>query len=191
MRYLAPLCPWLLLSLFASLLFVQQFASKIRLPGCVLTARVVTCLVVSSALLEETVLYLRAHKRMSEISFTAPGGKTTRYCVFGYFRAERELNSSLEWLRQAGHSTAILGTSAPTWAHVRTGMKAVIPPLEMDTDSAEKLLQSVPVNYLIADDSFSRRYVTAVVQRYPGVWQEIYSAPRGTLRVYQNNRRPD
>ena len=99
-----------------------------------------------------------------------------RDCVyFGYFPVERALNAGLSWLMKRAQPNEVVATYAPQWVYLRTGLKAVMPPFELNPERAQKLLDSVPVTYLIFEDNFTKRYVSLVTQPYPNIWKEIYS----------------
>ena len=79
----------------------------------------------------------------------------------------------------------IVATYAPQWAYVRTGLKAVMPPFEVNPQRAQELLDSVPVRYLIFEDGFTKKYVALVLQHYPNIWKEVYSDQDGAFKIYQ------
>jgi hypothetical protein len=65
-------------------------------------------------------------------------------------------------------------------------MKAVMPPFETDPVQAQKLLDSVPVSFLIQGGGFpleTSRYIEPVVERFPERWKLAYSERR--LEIYQ------
>ena len=43
----------------------------------------------------------------------------------------------------------------------------MMPPFELNPERAQKLLDSVPVTYLIFEDNFTKKYVSLVTQRLP------------------------
>jgi len=79
----------------------------------------------------------------------------------------------------------IVATYAPQWAYLRTGLKAVMPPFELNSERAQKLLDSVPVTYLIFEDNFTKKYVSLVIQSYPNLWREKYSDQHGSFKIYE------
>ena len=103
----------------------------------------------------------------------------------GYFPVERALNAGLSWLMKRAQPNEVVATYAPQWVYLRTGLKAVMPPFELNPEQAQKLLDSVPVTYLIFEDSFTKRYVSLVTQAYPNIWREIYSDQHGSFKIYE------
>jgi hypothetical protein len=79
----------------------------------------------------------------------------------------------------------VVATYAPQWVYLRTGLKAVMPPFELNPERAQNLLDSVPVTYLIFEESFTKRYVSLVTQRYPNIWKQIYSDQDGAFKIYE------
>ena len=80
----------------------------------------------------------------------------------------------------------------PHLAYLRTGHKAVLPPLEPDAEQANHLLDEVPVSYLVLDDlgrpPISEHYAAPVVAHRPENWRLVYSGPDSGTKVYQRVR---
>ena len=60
-----------------------------------------------------------------------------------------------------------------------------MPPFELNPERAQKLLDSVPVTYLIFEDNFTKRYVSLVIQAYPNIWRENILTQHGSFKVYE------
>ena len=86
---------------------------------------------------------------------------------------------------KSAQSGEVVATYAPQWVYLRTGLKAVMPPFELNPERAQNLLDSVPVTYLLLEDSFTKEYVPIVTQRYPNLWKEIYSNQNGAFKIYE------
>jgi hypothetical protein len=184
-RYLTPLCPFFALAFFTSVLFVETLVPKTSSSG----ARAVTSFLIASGvsllLFHQLVVFYRFTKYVETIVYDLPDGREARLHVFGYFPVERALNAGLSWLMKRAQPDEIVATYAPQWVYVRTGLKAVMPPFELDPKRAQQLLDSVPVTYLIYEDSFTKKYVPLVTRRYPNIWKEIYSDQDGAFKIYQ------
>jgi hypothetical protein len=184
-RYLTPLTPLLALALgvgFAGLSGKRSEAAsalKSALAGLV----IVSIVTQGRALV---VLYTRNFGVAEEIDRS---GTRTVGRLFYYDEAERSYDESLTWLAEHAGPTAVVATSAPHKAFLRTGRKAVLPPMEVDPVESQRLLDSVPVSYLIVDElgflDLSRRYGEATIRAHPMLWELVYD--RGT-RIYE--RRP-
>jgi len=95
-------------------------------------------------------------------------------------------------LRHQAAPGEIIATSTPHWAYLITGRKAVQPPRVPDPASAEHLLESVPVTYLVIDHLIAyeaaavyRRYTLPVLQAFPSHWQLIYTGSDSGSNIYQ------
>jgi hypothetical protein len=184
-RYLTPLCPFFALAFFTSLLFLEAVSRK-ALSGA---ARTVTsfliALGISLILLHQFVVFYRFTRYVDTIVYDLPNGREARLRVFGYFPVERALNAGVSWLMKRAQPGEVVATYAPQWVYLRTGLKAVMPPFELNPERAQNLLDSVPVTYLIFEDSFTKRYVSLVTQHYPNIWKEIYSDQDGSFKIYE------
>jgi hypothetical protein len=102
------------------------------------------------------------------------------------------LDPAFEWLRRNAPTDAVVATTVPHLAYLRTGHHAVLPPLEQDIDKANRLLDEVPVSFLVLDSfgkpGISERYAAPVVEQRPQVWRPVFTAPDELTRVYERNR---
>lgn len=116
-------------------------------------------------------------------------GAEVQYSLFFFDDAWSSFDAALHWLSQDAEPTTIVGTAAPHYVFLRTGLQAVMPPYERDPEEAQRLLDAVPVTYLVIDAlSFldvSRRYGTPVVERYPERWVLEYAAEGSGHRIYR------
>ena len=84
---------------------------------------------------------------------------------------------------------AVIATTVPHLAYLRTGHKAVLPPFVSDPDTARRLLDEVPVSYLVLDrfgrPGVSERYAALVVAHNVADWRLVFTASDGKTRVYE------
>jgi hypothetical protein len=189
-RYLTPLCPFFALAFFTSLLFLKAVSCQ---ASSMATSTVTPFLIASGLsllLLHQLVVFYRFTRYVDTIVYDLPDGREARLRVFGYFPVERALNAGLGWLMKRARPDEVIATYAPQWVYLRTGLKAVMPPFELNPERAQNLLDSVPVTYLISEDSFTKEYVSLVTQSYPNIWKEIYSDQDGTFKIYERAGRP-
>ena len=184
-RYLTPLCPFFALAFFTSLLFLKALSGKASSMAVTTVTSFLIASGISLLLFHQLVVFYRFTRYVDTIVYDLPDGREVRLRVFGYFPVERALNASLSWLMKRAQPNEIVATYAPQWVYLRTGLKAVMPPFELNPERAQKLLDSVPVTYLIFEDSFTKRYVSLVTQAYPDIWREIYSDQHGSFKVYE------
>jgi hypothetical protein len=181
-RYLAPLAPFLALGLGAAVGWPS--AARPRGGSALRVAMAVLVLIVVMMEVERLiVLYTR---EFDVAEWVDRSGSRTRGRFFYYGTAERSFDRSLDWLRGHSAPAAVVATSAPHVAFLRTGRRAVMPPMVVNPAEAQRLLDSVPVDYLIVDDlgfvDISRRYGEPAVRSHPEQWQLVYAD--GT-RIYR------
>ena len=94
--------------------------------------------------------------------------------------------------RSHARADAVIATTVPHLAYLRTEHKAVLPPFERDPDKALHLLDEVSVTYLVLDQfkrpGISERYAAPLVAAKPAQWQLVFSAPGGKSEVYERKR---
>jgi hypothetical protein len=106
----------------------------------------------------------------------------------------RAVDQSLEWVRRHAQAGDIVATTVPHTAYVRTGVKAVLPPMVTDPAEARRLLDAVPVRYVVTDSldlDISSRYAGPAVLGDPLGWGLVYTTPGRpdkAARVYERLR---
>ena len=85
----------------------------------------------------------------------------------------------------------VIATSAPHLVWLHAERKAVMPPLEPDVEEAQRLLDTVPVDYALVDElhfvDLSRRYAKPVLVGHPDLWELVHTDPRG-VEIYRRRR---
>ncbi len=124
--------------------------------------------------------------------WTDDKGQPGTYPLLAYNRPWRLHDEALAWLRRNAQPDEIIATSTPYWAYLKTGLKTVQPPWEPDPSTAHRLLESVPVDYLITDNVLAdenaaamRRYSIPVVRAFPDKWKLIHTSGDSGSSVYR------
>lgn len=173
-RYLMPLTPFLLTGVALALQAARGRFFRAA-AGLIVTGLAV---VQAFALLK---LYTRWHQPVSH-----QGAPPFR--MFFYDDSWREFDAALDRLA-AERAPGIVASTAPHWIYLRTGRKAVLPPLEADPAAAQRLLDEVPAAWLVLDDlgylDVSARYAEPVVRSFPERWEPVASSPQGRTRIYR------
>jgi hypothetical protein len=189
-RYLAPLTPLLALALLLTLLVLRTRLSTSSKPWVrrLGTAALVTVLV--GVLGQESFAIYKVYtKQHREVDYRDAGGQLHEQRLFFYTQAWRTHDAALDWLRRIVRPEDVVATSTPHWAYLKTGSHAILPPFEADVRAARRLLEEVPVRYLVVDSlefvDVSRRYAAPVARAYPSEWQLIYSSADSTSRIYR------
>jgi len=180
-RYLMPLAPLTALGLVALL---GAVASAWPRP----VVRWALAIGLAGMLLFQAALVLAVFR--SEHRPTAAGNQR----LFFYTEAWRAQDDAIAWLAKAAPPDAVVATSTPFRVYLATGLRAVFPPLESDAAEADRLLASVPVEYLVVDDlqfihiAITGRYAEPVVRAFPDRWTLVYGTAGSGSRVYRRTR---
>jgi hypothetical protein len=99
--------------------------------------------------------------------------------LFFHDRTWQAWEETAAWVSAHAPSNVIVATSAPHFFYLRTGVRAILPPMEVDPERARRLLETVPVSYVIIDEldfvDVSRRYARPAVEGDPTHWQVVHS----------------
>jgi len=184
-RYLMPIGPLLVLSAIVFLCAVPAARghSWSRREEADLAFRVLG----TALLLEVTIAAVVYTKDYPPVTYRDAAGKLVAYKMFFYDDSKRGFDRAIDYVQAHAHSTDIVAAGTPHWIYLRTGLKAVMPPFERDADEAERLLDSVPVTYLLVgrDVIASERYTVPVVERHPMQWEPVYLTGVGDWTVYR------
>ena len=185
-RYLAPLTPLLALAVVASLLAIR---SKLDRRTHRLGTLILRTVLVGMLAQEGFALYKVYSKQHRTVEMVDAQGHRQEQRLFFYTEAWRTHDAALDWLRGVAQADDIVATSTPHWAYLKTGARAVLPPFEADVRAASRLLEAVPVKYLVVDSlefvDVSRRYAAPVARAYQHDWKLVYSSPDSTSRIYR------
>ena len=109
------------------------------------------------------------------------------YRLFSHNGLWRDWEEAGAWIKAHAPPDAIVSTSAPHFFYLRTGLRAILPPMEAAPERARHLLESVPVSYVIVDKlefvDISRRYADPAVESDHGTWRVVQSM-HGT-KIYE------
>lgn len=177
-RYVAPLAPILALSLFKVLLTIkdqsyQILPGKWKVAGLAFAVSLLSLIFIS----ESVTLFFVYKKWHQKVVYEEQNGKAIVYRLFFYYDAYRALDEGLDWLKRQAKPDDVVAASMPHWVYLRTGLKAVMPPLETNPVKTQELLDSVPVNYIILEEVTvnTRKYALPMIQSYPDHWKRVYS----------------
>jgi len=188
-RYLVPLTPVLGLALVLCFATVTARAAagharRWTAAGALLGT------VIALVLVQQVYTLVKAFtKHHAPAEYTDAAGRRHPYALFYYDDAWRQHDVSLDWLAAHGAPAAVVASSTPQWVYLRTGLRSVMPPYEPAAGMAQRLLDGVPVTYLLVDNlSFldvGRRYTRPVLRAFPDRWRLVYTGgPEGPC-IYQ------
>jgi hypothetical protein len=195
-RYLVPVAPFLLASLFSAVLGVGNSLRMSRrklVRKCAPIALLVVLAPIFYAELNNLGAMHRDH--LDRVRSETYDGKLVDYRLFYYSPASKSLDDGLDWLKQRAKPGDVVATSMPHWAYLRKGLKAVRPPLESNPEQTQALLDSVPVAYIVLspenDGKAMNNHVLPFVQGNPQAWKCVYADEEGLVRIYERVRSED
>jgi hypothetical protein len=188
-RYWIPLAPMMIVGLtylatWAREVIVPHDRPVLRRwgPGLVLGG---LCLVLAVQVTSLRRFYREQHQA---VSYRDLEGRTVSYRLFYYRDTYRALDDAIDWLREDAPPDAIVAASMPHWVYLRSGLKSVMPPFELDPPTALRLLESVPVRYLVVDGrtgSFTREFGLPAVALAPDRWESVFEDVEGEVEVFR------
>lgn len=188
-RYWSPLAPLLALALFQCVLAIR---GRGRIAGSSLVriaARTLPALVVVIVLTVQVFTLFYAYRVIrGNVVLHDRQGAPIRFSLFFYREPDRDLDEVLEWLRARATPGEVVAAAMPHWAHLVTGMKAVVPPVERDPERAQALLDSVPVRYIVMDPDgirVMRESAATVLDSHGARWRRVYTGASGLASVYE------
>lgn len=185
-RYLSPLAAFLTIATVVGALWIQHLAQNARSVGlrrsvfAFLCALVFLTAAVQGFTLVQVFLRYRYDPRMPAF------GKPGQHRVFYHDRTWSAWENAVTWIGQHTPADAVVCTVAPHLCYLWTGRRAVFPPMEGNAGLARRLLEAVPVSYLIVDElsflDITRLYGEPAVASPSSGWRVVYSVDQ--TRVY-------
>jgi hypothetical protein len=188
-RYLIPLTPVLGLALILCFSAVSTRAAAGRPRGWMAAGAVLGAIIALILVQQVYTLGKAFTKHHAPAEYTDAAHRRHPYALFYYDQTWRQHDASLDWLAGHGEPGAVVASSTPQWVYLRTGLRSVMPPYESAAGTAQRLLDGVPVTYLLVDNlSFldvSRRYTRPVLEAYPDRWRLVYTGGADGPRIYR------
>jgi hypothetical protein len=109
--------------------------------------------------------------------------------LYFYDDANREFDEAIGYLQQHAGRHDVVAAGTPHWIHLRTGLTAVMPPFERDAEKVQRLLEQVPVEFLIVghDVVASERYTAPAVAAHPERWTSVYVTSGRRWVIYRRS----
>ena len=191
-RYLVAVAPLTLMFTLVALMAAGQWLRHRRLKWLYAVGGVATMSLVAVVLLSQLTLAIHLLRNLDPVSYWDDAGRERICKVIKYGVGWHALDFAFEWVRRNAPETAVVGTIAPQLAFLRTGHKAVLPPFELDPNRASRLLNQVPVTYLILDKfgrpGVTEQYMAPVIAYEPQDWRLVFTAPDNMAHVYERTR---
>ncbi|HEU5081609.1 MAG TPA: hypothetical protein VFT72_20515 [Opitutaceae bacterium] len=185
-RYLTPLIPFLTLGLVVFVRWIHEAAPsrfeqlhRLALAGGL---SLISLTLLAQGFTAHHVFARRENDPPMQIAPTSPAQH-----VFYHDSHWQNWEKAIDWIRDHTPSQSIVATNLPQLCYLATGRKAVFPPMEANAEAARKLLDAVPVSYLIVDEleflDISRRYGEPAVTGVEPKWRPVFDV--GQTRVFE------
>lgn len=192
-RYWWPLTPILAIAFLTGLLAIAKRLSTVNYRWARAGSLAVVGVSMVGVLSIEAVSVFNSYALHDDLLYRDSDGKAHEYGLFFYGPSWSDHDQTLDWLTAHANPGEVVATSAPHWAYLKTGLQAVMPPFEPDRREAQRLMDSVPVSYLVVDGlgfvDISRRYAAPVVEAFPAGWELVYGSTEDSSRIYRRSRR--
>jgi hypothetical protein len=131
----------------------------------------------------------RGHQSADAVSLVPAGSDAGAARLFFHDRSWRAWEEAVGWINGHAPPDAIVATASPHLCYLLTGRRAVLPAMEIDPAHARRLLEAVPVSYVIVDAfrhpiDASSRYALPAVESHPASWRVVHEI-EGT-RIYKH-----
>lgn len=183
-RYLMPLTAFLAIAAMLAVVEVRnglRKASSSR-PLNLIGQSAIAGLVVFAVTVQIYTAARLFHDRQKEAATFAAGRGALKSHLFYLDPLWRGWQQAVAWIGQHAASDAIVATPYSHLCYLQTGRHAVSPPVESNPAEAGRLLDSVPVSYVIVDCG----YTLPAVEKDSADWTLVESFA-GT-RLYQRRR---
>lgn len=189
-RYWAPLSPLFVLAALEAVRALHDLRDRARLPGRARKRPYALGVGVAAILLIDLLSLAVLHRsHFQRVEYQDRHGRRVAYRLFFYRDQFRAFDIGLDWLMQRARPSDIVATSMPHWVHVRTGLRGIMPPADPDPGEALRLLDSVPVAYVMAGGStavvWAREHAFPAVRAAPDRWSPVHVDPAGALTIYR------
>jgi hypothetical protein len=191
-RYIMPVTPFLVLSLFLCLFAVQKAAARnLSLKWAFLSRYLVRGPVLIILLLQVITLIYVYRVELEPVKYSDKNDHVVKQRLFFDVPSFNSYNLCVNYLNQHAQPNDVAASGMPHWIYLQTGLKVVMPPFEINPNQAQQQMDSVPVKYLIVgkDVINSDRYTLPVVERFTEKWKKVFSAPESDWTVYERYNR--
>jgi len=190
-RYMLPIAPLITLSFFEALRWLNAYTRKHQIHVLSTATLFLTVALLAVMAAQEIRQERDLYRHHDGIDYLHDRGRVS-YRVFYYSPDDRETDQGIDWLRsQAGRDDVVAATD-PQWVYLRTGLKSVMPPLELNSAAAERLIDTVPVRYIFLDENIYRenmyrRYTSSLITGNPNLWKCVWRGPEDRVRIYERS----
>lgn len=194
-RYIAPILPFFTLAFCYSMRALLDWVKRRFSERYFLFASIAAIGVVGILVSVQLASFKIAHTyRFEKGDLQQLRSSSVPYRQIWYGAPDIALDKALDWIADHAQADNVVAASMPQWAYLRTNLKSVMPPFEQHR-LGQRLLDSVPVRYLIYEDpreliNPAAQFTRQVVSSYPEKWRLVFSDPNKYVRVYERTGAP-
>ncbi len=179
-RYISPLAPFLVLSLLLGVkVAAYRFSMLMRTKQSLISSGLIYVIMTVILALQFATIFMLFTQWHQKTEILDRNGRKIDYRLFFYGEIDRATDAGLDWIKMHAEGGEVIAATNPQWAYLRTGLKSVLPPLEIDSAEAQRLLNTVPIMYLMVDNGPFHKYTSGVVKAYPAQWRKVFTSPTG------------
>jgi hypothetical protein len=188
-RYVLPLYPFFALALLQALDRAARWLVARRPPLPPVAASGMVWLVIGTIALKMLAATRDVYEERHDAVRYEQRAQPVSYRLFYYAPLGPAFDAALDWLGPRARPGDVVAAGDPQWVWMRTGLKAVLPPLEADARRAEQLADSVPVRYLLLPDTgVYHRYASGMLRADPAGWDRVWRSDDGTIEIFERKR---
>jgi hypothetical protein len=188
-RYLAPMAPLTLIFVLVALFSIKAWISRLEFEWGRASGIFIVTIPLAAILVTQIAVAVHLFRSRSPVTYYDATGRARVFHLLDYGSEWHALDPAFEWVRQHVPAKSVVATSVPHLAYLRAAHKAVLPPLEVNSDVASRVLDEVPVSYLVVDrfgrPGISEHYVAPLLAARPADWHLVFTAPDGRTCVYE------
>jgi hypothetical protein len=181
-RYLVGSAPFLIICAVLGLSQIRAALIDSLTPGRVSGAgRIALAGLLAATFATQIIVALKLYRQLwnKDARTLVAGPSHSGSPLFFHDRSWQAWEESAAWIRAHASPNVIVATSAPHFFYLRTGVRAVLPPMDADPERASRSLEAVPVSYVIVDElefwDVQHRYLGPAVERDPKHWRVVHS----------------
>ncbi|MFL6416982.1 MAG: hypothetical protein ACJ74Y_15065 [Bryobacteraceae bacterium] len=188
-RYLAPIVPLLLLAFLTAFEGLPETAIRVLPTLITRNLKPIRVMIMAFAFCE-TCFALQSGLRnfLSTTHYKDASGRERSYNIMHSSGEYADTDEILRWLGSRADRRSVIAVTMPQWVYIRSGFKAIIPPLNTNADKVQKLVDTVPVSFVIVEDLLMsdnfNTYFPKVVESSPDRWKLIYSIQGSPVKLY-------
>jgi hypothetical protein len=187
LRYLSPLVPFFFVAMFVCVHWLAGLVRELPYRWAAIGSVAVAAYFPVFALVGSVLSYgPGVHNYLATATYQGRDGLDRPYTVIWFPKNFAAFQSALRWLKRQPRRDEIAAVSMPHWAYIETGFKSVMTPFQSDPATVQRLLESVPVSFLIIETTGSyNTHLPEVIEKFPNKWERVYSSIPGGAEVYR------